>query len=122
MAAIIKTFIVAPTGFRMIACNCLFTLSLIHVVDIDECASSPCLHNAECLNKTSAYECKCVSGYTGINCETGMPSSINHFTFQFRDAVVALSFTYAIFKELYRSDSFQSVNNCCVMLNVSRRM
>ena len=39
--------------------------------DIDECASSPCQHDATCHNELDSYTCSCLPGYTGSNCETG---------------------------------------------------
>lgn len=39
-------------------------------VNIDECASSPCLHGATCVDGVNGYTCSCASGYTGTHCET----------------------------------------------------
>ncbi|XP_022101039.1 uncharacterized protein LOC110984815 isoform X2 [Acanthaster planci] len=39
-------------------------------LDINECASAPCLNGGTCLNKVNAYECVCTSSWTGVNCET----------------------------------------------------
>ena len=39
------------------------------VVDIDECASRPCLHGATCEDRINAYKCYCSPGYTGLHCE-----------------------------------------------------
>ena len=39
--------------------------------EIDECGSDPCLHSSTCIDKMAGYECMCVGGYTGPNCETG---------------------------------------------------
>ena len=51
---------------------------LIHIVntcvtilDMDECASSPCLHGASCRDEVNGHTCLCLDGYTGIICETG---------------------------------------------------
>ena len=44
--------------------------------DIDECASSPCQHDATCHNGLDFYMCSCLPGYTGSNCETGEYSII----------------------------------------------
>lgn len=50
-----------------------------HILDNDECASSPCDVNARCTNTPGSFTCKCNSGYSGdgFNC-VGMQNS---FTF-----------------------------------------
>ncbi|XP_052092487.1 sushi, von Willebrand factor type A, EGF and pentraxin domain-containing protein 1-like [Mytilus californianus] len=35
----------------------------------DECISSPCGQGNVCVNKQSGYQCKCLGGYSGDNCE-----------------------------------------------------
>ena len=48
--------------------NCPFS-------EINECASSPCLHNGECLDEVNGYRCNCAgTGYTGTNCQQGTHS------------------------------------------------
>ncbi|KAM8807622.1 inactive serine protease PAMR1 isoform 4-T4 [Eudromia elegans] len=38
--------------------------------DCMTCSSSPCLHDGTCiLDKTGAYKCACLAGYTGTRCE-----------------------------------------------------
>ena len=44
---------------------------LWHVLDIDECASSPCANGGVCSNNVGAFSCSCALGYTGSDCETG---------------------------------------------------
>ena len=39
-------------------------------VDIDECASNPCV-NGECEDKVNDYICHCKPGWTGKNCDIG---------------------------------------------------
>lgn len=41
-------------------------------VDVDECASSPCLHHGSCNDGVDMYRCTCRPGYTGVNCQTGI--------------------------------------------------
>ena len=45
---------------------------LINVLDINECSSSPCHNNGTCFDHVNSYQCNCVPGYTGSNCEIGM--------------------------------------------------
>ena len=33
--------------------------------NINECHSSPCLHNASCADLIGGYECMCLPGFTG---------------------------------------------------------
>ena len=39
--------------------------------DIDECAENPCGDHGECVNLRNAFNCVCVKGYFGVNCENG---------------------------------------------------
>ena len=41
------------------------------LIDVDECASSPCQNGGTCVDVVNAYTCNCVPGYTGEDCETG---------------------------------------------------
>ena len=41
-------------------------------IDIDYCASDPCLNGATCLDLVEGYECQCPPGWEGTNCEFGM--------------------------------------------------
>ena len=42
------------------------------VLDINECVSKPCQHSGTCIDEVNRYTCNCVTGYTGVNCETSM--------------------------------------------------
>ena len=42
----------------------------LYFLDINECASSPCIHGA-CMESVNGYHCNCSVGFTGSNCETG---------------------------------------------------
>ena len=44
------------------------TLGIKCEIDIDECASHPCLHGAKCIDYVNAYSCECLDGYGGHNC------------------------------------------------------
>ena len=35
-------------------------------LDLDECASSPCLNGASCTNEFNRYSCMCTVGFTGM--------------------------------------------------------
>ena len=41
--------------------------------DINECQNKPCKNRAACVNLPGTYRCDCTPGYTGKNCETGIP-------------------------------------------------
>ena len=45
--------------------------SNIHIVDIDECMSSPCLHGTS-KDHPNGYTCTCNQGYVGTDCGMGM--------------------------------------------------
>ncbi|CAH1782635.1 unnamed protein product, partial [Owenia fusiformis] len=38
-------------------------------VDIDECASSPCLNGVSCVDGIDGYSCICIPGYEGLHCD-----------------------------------------------------
>ena len=39
--------------------------------DIDECMSEPCQNGASCADDINSYNCTCVDGFEGSNCENG---------------------------------------------------
>lgn len=41
------------------------------VVDVDECASSPCENGAVCSHGVDSYSCRCALGYEGPQCQFG---------------------------------------------------
>ena len=41
------------------------------ILDIDECASSPCQNNATCIDGANGYGCNCTAGYNGTHCGIG---------------------------------------------------
>ena len=43
--------------------------SLFVLVDIDECASTPCQNAGTCTDDVNGYSCSCVDGYEGTHCE-----------------------------------------------------
>ena len=38
-------------------------------IDIDDCASKPCLNEGSCEDGINSYDCVCAAGFEGINCE-----------------------------------------------------
>lgn len=44
---------------------------LFCVLDIDECASDPCMNNGTCVDKVASWSCACQPGYTGLQCQIG---------------------------------------------------
>ena len=43
---------------------------IILKLDVEECASMPCLNNGTCVDEINRFTCNCTSGYTGAVCET----------------------------------------------------
>ncbi|XP_078575910.1 uncharacterized protein LOC144861769 [Branchiostoma floridae x Branchiostoma japonicum] len=60
-------------GDSRVVCDCLpgYTGSMCET-DIDECASSPCMNGATCVDGVNSFSCTCNRGYTGVYCEQGM--------------------------------------------------
>ena len=50
--------------------SCINTLLLY--IYIDECSSDPCMNGGSCTDGINSYNCDCVSGYSGEDCEIGM--------------------------------------------------
>ena len=46
---------------------CFFVF--VFVVVEDHCYSQPCLNNGSCENSANGYQCKCVMGFQGHNCQ-----------------------------------------------------
>ena len=47
---------------------CFFFLFFFVIVE-DHCYSQPCLNNGSCENSANGYQCKCVMGFQGHNCQ-----------------------------------------------------
>ncbi|XP_006892687.1 PREDICTED: protein crumbs homolog 2 [Elephantulus edwardii] len=48
-----------PSGFEGDDCS----------VDVDECASKPCMNGGRCQNLPNSFKCHCPDGYTGLTCQ-----------------------------------------------------
>ena len=44
-------------------------LTILSFLDIDECASKPCLNGGKCVDGINSFTCKCAPGFMGKNCE-----------------------------------------------------
>ncbi len=37
-------------------------------IDVNECESSPCMHQSRCVDLNGGFKCECLPGYTGPTC------------------------------------------------------
>ncbi|XP_077977609.1 uncharacterized protein LOC144433174 [Glandiceps talaboti] len=44
--------------------------------EIDECGSNPCKNGGTCLDQLNAYQCSCVVGFTGTNCQENIDECV----------------------------------------------
>ena len=61
--------------------------TIIHSTEINECNSNPCQNGATCNDHFNTYNCTCVPGYTGTNCETGAYLCLHVSTFTFNSLI-----------------------------------
>ena len=60
--------------FHYFTKNVSFIIEMVCIVtDIDECAANAdlCLNDGTCINTDGSFHCQCLTGYTGITCESG---------------------------------------------------
>ena len=48
-----------------------FEICRIYFSEFDECSSNPCKNSGTCVDKLADYQCTCLNGFTGKDCETG---------------------------------------------------
>ena len=68
-------FSVVANSYTVLMCFPFLTNPTLHsclFTEINECDSRPCQNGATCKDGLNAYNCYCVDGYNGTNCETGM--------------------------------------------------
>jgi len=41
-------------------------------INVDECDSDPCKHNAKCVDLINAYQCECATGWDGHHCQNNI--------------------------------------------------
>ena len=56
------------------------------VVDINECASTPCQNGGTCSDLVNAFQCQCADRFMGETCETG--KDIHECTCVFGEGIV----------------------------------
>lgn len=79
---------------------------------MDECLSNPCHFGANCSDRINGYECSCLAGYTGTNCETGT-AFIKTYTMDFFQIIsesesYRFSCLHFVYPELYNSVSYEN--------------
>ena len=47
------------------------------VSDVNDCMPNPCQNDGNCTDGINKYNCMCVPGYNGTNCETGKQLKIH---------------------------------------------
>jgi len=58
--------IVTKHSFHLFICIYNFLPSC--EIDIDECESSPCANNGECIDEINGYQCNCTNGFINSHC------------------------------------------------------
>ena len=48
-----------------------FIFKSFHLLEVDECASNPCVNNGTCHDGRGDFTCNCIPGYEGKTCVDG---------------------------------------------------
>ena len=56
-------------------------MNVVFVLVVNDCLSSPCQNNATCTDDINSYNCTCLSGYEGTNCENGKDNMYVYLNF-----------------------------------------
>ena len=67
-----RSIILKPAGFDSWVNIAVWSCQITDDVSDDPCYSEPCENQSNCTVVTrDQYNCSCLPGYTGVNCETG---------------------------------------------------
>lgn len=48
------------------------------ILDFDNCLSGPCQNGGSCTDALGSYTCSCLTGYTGVSCETNIDDCLDY--------------------------------------------
>ena len=66
-----ESCLAALLSYSCSGCGVINKTFVFSHIDIDECASVPCLRGGACTDQVDGYTCVCRAGYAGNNCELG---------------------------------------------------
>ena len=62
-------FVVVFALFVFVLLFCFYLFILFYFIVEEHCYSQPCLNNGSCVNFADGYQCACVTGFQGQNCQ-----------------------------------------------------